>query len=228
MPVLVDSVVVKVVQVGDLDATLDDKEVVAHHDAANGGQEDRVRQEVLCPGEGRRLMSAVNMAVSETGKTHGGKVGGRLQEVPRADAESDESRNVAAASDVQVPRHDRRQVAAGAQTVRGNVGTNLGDDEPDRDERDASAHAVRVVSLEESLHHVERVPDEFAKDLFGRGTDQDAEERRDGKAYGQRDDLGEDDVGRFRGARRKVDRLRGRKMVSRELTVPPRRVHLRW
>lgn len=114
----------------------------------DGAQEDRVGREVGC--------EAVRVR----------------EQLPWAHDEAHKGCDVSTTSDVDESRKEGRQVASCADGVGSDVGSQLSDDETDRDECNSGAGAAGGVAVEESAQEVEGRPHVLAEDDGrGRGDD---------------------------------------------------------
>lgn len=92
--------------------------------------------------------------------------------MPRAHCESDCCRNVSSSTDVDELGEERGEVASSRKRIRGNVDSDLSDDETDADDRDSGTSCARGGRAigggkEEAGQDLRRTPDELAEDDLG-------------------------------------------------------------
>lgn len=120
----------------------------------------------------------------------GGEVVAAAQQVPGTHGQPDSGADVAAASDRQVARQQRRHVCAGRDAVGGDVGAQLGEGEGECDDEDAEARAGRhALLVQEVLEKRQGRPDRGAVDDGGGGGHDDADEGGHGETDGDRNQL---------------------------------------
>lgn len=109
--------------------------------------------------------------------------------LPGAHGEPDGCADVSASTNIQISRQERSEIGTGRDRIGCDIGAELSQGEGRRDDKNAKSRCS-VGLVQKPAEQVQRVPDRFAIDDRGRRRHDDADERSDGEADRDGEELG--------------------------------------